>query len=152
MSGFLFAGALALTGVLWAISAAFNARRGKPVGPINRQHFEADAPIEATPTMPARAAAVWLAERSHWGEGQGLDANSGVVGEQLVERLTSGDLNGWGRRDPSSPLVRLRPLAFATGLLDLPADSLFIVDRDATYYDLQVNEDEVKRVWPARSG
>ena len=29
-------------------------------------------------------------------------------------------------------------------------DTLFIVDKDATYYDLQLNEDEVKRVWPAK--
>ncbi|MGA2953340.1 MAG: hypothetical protein ABSD80_14020 [Caulobacteraceae bacterium] len=150
MSALLFIGAITLAAVLWAISASFSARPDKPVGPINRKHFEADTPIRATPTTPVRAAAKWLAENSHWGDGRGLAPNSDLVSEQLVERLASGDLNSWGRRDKSSPLVRLQPVAFATGLLDLPADSLFIVDKDATYYDLQLNEDEVKRVWPAK--
>ena len=151
MSALLFIGAITLAAVLWAISASFNARRDERVGPINRKHFEADAPIQATPTMPIRAAAKWLAESSHWGDGRGLDQSSDLVGEQSrLKRLTAGDLNSWGRRDTSSPLVRLQPVAFATGLLDLPADSLFIVDKDATYYDLQLNEDEVKQVWPAK--
>ena len=150
MSGLLFFGAVVVAGVLWAISAAVNARRDERPGPIIRERFEADAPIAATPTMPARAAAKWLAEGSHWGDGLGLHPTSDLVAEQLVEHLASGQLNAWGRRDQTSPLVRLRPVAFATGLLNLPEDSLFIVDQDATYCDLQLNEDEVKRVWPAR--
>jgi hypothetical protein len=144
-------GVIVLVSVLWVFATYINRRRNKAIGPIDRAHFEASAPVESAPNMPVRMAAQWLAERSHWGEGQNSGANNELAGDQLVERLTAGELDAWGRENPNSPLVRLQPAAFATGLLSLPEDSLFIVDQDATYYDLQVNEDEVKRMWPAKA-
>jgi hypothetical protein len=140
---------MTLAGVLWWVATIVNTRRERPLGPVNRADFEAADPSDAAPTIPVRAAAEWLATRSHWGQGQNLGPTDELVAEQMVERLAAGDLNAWGRRTPESSLVRLRPAAFATGLIDLPEDTLFIVNKDATYYDLQLDEHEMKRTWPA---
>jgi hypothetical protein len=149
MQGLAFVGVIALATVLWAIASTMNARRARSLGPINREHFETAEPVDAAPTIPVRAAGEWLATGSHWGEGRNFGPTDGTVAEQMVERLAAGDLNAWGRQTRESPLVRLRPAAFATGLIDLPEDTLFIVDKDATYYDLQLDESEMRRTWPA---
>lgn len=149
MQGLLYFGAITLAGVFWWVATEMSRRRERPVGPIDRADYETADPSGATPTMPVRAAAAWLAARSHWGQGQNLGPTDELVAGQMVERLAAGDLSAWGRRTPQSALVRLRPAAFATGLIDLPEDTLFIVNKDATYYDLRLDEDEVKRVWPA---
>jgi hypothetical protein len=72
------------------------------------------------------------------------------VADEIVNRLAAGDLQGWARRTKDSPLVGLRSTDFKTGLLDLPEGTLFIVDRDVSYYGLQLNQSQMQRTWPAR--
>ena len=116
---------------------------------VDRTKIEDHSYASYAPDVSITVLAIWITERSEWGRGRSLKPDSDEVRIDVLDKLALAHISGWARREPGTPVVRLRSTVWRAATIDMTDATVGLPDFGLTYHDLQFSSTMAQGVWPA---